>query len=181
MSINLTKVGVRTIHNSEAITSLRRKIAGVFRLSGFSEVDSTRLAVTVSEIGRRMLSANSTTTINVYLSGTDAIEGMALSFPDIQNVAAILHGCGYFDQVARNGDDQPASALALKNVRGRSAALDTLKLAQIKELLSRQSRAELTGELRTKNQELEVHQANLERTSKLSQANEQLAEAREKD
>lgn len=185
MSNNLTRVGDLTIHSVEAIASLRRRIAGAFRLSGFSEVDSTRVAVTVSEIGRRMLSANSNSAISVYLSGTDTIDGLALSFPDIQNVAAILHGCGYFDQLSRNGNEQPASVSALKNVRGRSVALDALKLAQIKDLLSRQSRAELTGELRTKNQELEVHQANLERTvaertSKLSQANEQLAEAREK-
>ncbi len=185
MSINLTRVGDLTVHSSEAITSLRRKVVGTCRLAGFSDVDATRLAVTVSEIGRLMLSANSTSAIGVYLNGTDAIDGLALSFPDIQNIVGILQGSNYFDHLSKSETEQSASVLALKNIRGRSAALNDLKLAQIKELLSRLSRAELTGELRTKNRELEAHQVNLERTvaertSRLSEANEQLADAREK-
>jgi signal transduction histidine kinase/CheY-like chemotaxis protein len=185
MSINLTRVGDLTVHSSEAITSLRRKVVGTSRLAGFSDVDATRLAVTVSEIGRLMLSANSTSAIGVYLNGKDAIDGLALSFPDIQNIAGILQGSNYFDHLSKSETEQSASVLALKNIRGRSVALNDLKLAQIKELLSRLSRAELTGELRTKNRELEAHQVNLERTvaertSRLSEANEQLADAREK-
>jgi len=185
MSNNLTRVGDLTVHSSEAITSLRRKVVGTFRLAGFSDVDATRLAVTVSEIGRLMLSANSTLAIGVYLKGTDAIDGLALSFPDIQNIVGILQGSNYFDHLSKSETEQSASVLALKNIRGRSVALNDLKLAQIKELLSRLSRAELTGELRTKNRELEAHQVNLERTvaertSRLSEANEQLADAREK-
>ncbi len=183
MSLNLTRIGDLTVDSSEDITSLRRKVLDACKLAGFSEVDATRLAITVSEIGRVMLSANSSATIGVYLSGTDAIDGLALSFPDIQNIADTISGSNYFDHISKSEIEVATFVLAFKNVRGRSVALNDTKLGQIKEILSRQSRVELTGELQTINQELEAHKLNLERTvaertSSLSKANEELAAAR---
>ncbi len=70
MSTKLTNVGTLAVLNGEAITGIRRKVAGISRLAGFSDVDATRLAVTVSEIGRRLLSAEADASILVYLSGT---------------------------------------------------------------------------------------------------------------
>ena len=99
MSIKLTKVGALAVRNGEAITGIRRKIAGTSRLAGFSDVDATRLAVTVSEIGRRLLSAEAGAAIGVYLNGTSAIEGLALSFPENEAVTGILRRTNYFDQL----------------------------------------------------------------------------------
>ncbi len=145
MSVNLTRVGDLTVHSSEGLTSLRRKVLDACKLAGFSEVDATRLAITVSEIGRVMLAANSSSAIGVYLSGTDAIGGLAMSFPDIQNIADTLKGSNYFDHISKSETEEPTFVLAFKNVRGRSVALNDTKLVQIKEILSRQSRVELTG------------------------------------
>ncbi len=80
MANTFTKIGTLAVRNGEAITAIRRKIAGTSRLAGFSDVDATRLAVTVSEIGRRLLSAEADAAIGVYLSGTSDNEGLELSF-----------------------------------------------------------------------------------------------------
>jgi len=185
MSTSLEKVGDLAVHSGEAITGLRRKILGVARLAGFSDVDATRLAVTVSEISRLLLSANSGEPIGVYLDGTNNIDGLALSFPDVQNIAEMLRGSNYFDHLSTSEIENSPTVLAHKNIRGKTVRLDEMKVAQIRELLTRLSRAELTGALRTKNQELEAHQVNLERTvaertSSLIEANEELGVAREK-
>ena len=185
MSIKLTKVGALVVHNGEAITGIRRKIAGISRLTGFSDVDAARIAVTVSEIGRRLLSAEVGAAIGVYVNGTSAIEGLALSFPENEAVAGILRRSNYFDQLTAIEEDGSESTLALKTLRQRGAALDDRKLLQIRELLSQLSRDELMGELRSKNEELGAHQVNLERTVaertvSLSEANEELEVARGK-
>ena len=164
MLINLTKVGTLVVRNGEAITGMRRKIDGASRLAGFSVVDANRLAVTVSEVGRRLLSAETDAVIGVYLNGTKAIDGLALSFPKNEVVADILRRSNYFDHLAQTEEDGSKWILALKYRRGITTALDEGKLRQFEELLSRLSREELMGELQTKNEELEAHRANLERT-----------------
>jgi signal transduction histidine kinase/CheY-like chemotaxis protein/HPt (histidine-containing phosphotransfer) domain-containing protein len=185
MSNNLVDVGELGVHSGEAIIALRRKMLGVGRIAGLGEVDATRLAITISEIGRLMLSSGSTGSIKVHLSGEKTIDGLALSFPEFKKTTKLLNECNYFDSLSRSETSQTVSILAVKNIRGQRIELDDLKLAQIKELLARLSRTELTGELRSKNQELEAHQINLERTvddrtSSLIEANEELASAREK-
>ena len=97
MSVTLTKVGALAVRNGEAITGIRRKVAGVSCLVGFSDVDASRLAATVSEIGRRLLSAEAGAVIGVYLNGSNPIEGLALSFPENEAVADILRRSHYFD------------------------------------------------------------------------------------
>ncbi len=164
MSVTLTKVGTLAVRNGEAITGIRRKVADASRLVGFSDVDASRLAATVSEIGHRLLSAEAGASIDVYLKGTNPIEGLALSFPEYEVVADILNRSHYFDHLAATEEDESKSLLALKNLRGKGAALDDQKLLQIEELLSRPSREELMGELQSTNEELEAHQVNLERT-----------------
>ncbi len=185
MPIKLSKVGALAVRNGDAITGIRSKIAGTSRLAGFSVVDAARLAAAVSEIGRRLLSAEAGAVIGVYLTGTSAIDALALSFPENEAVADILRRSSYFDQLVGTEKNGSKSILALKNLRGRGAALDDRKLLQIRELLSVLSREELMGELQSKNEELETHQVNLERkvaerTASLSKANEELKEAREK-
>ena len=184
MSVTLTKVGALGVCNGEAITDIRRKVAGASCLVGFSDVDASRLAATVSEIGRRLLSAEAGASIGVYLKGTNPIEGLALSFPESEAVTSILRRSHYFDHLTATEENGSKSILVVKNLRGRSAALDDQNLLKIEKLLSRQSREELMGELQSTNEELEAHQVNLERTvaertASLSEANEKLEEARE--
>ena len=163
MSAKLTKVGALAVRNGEAITGIRRKIAGTSRLAGFSDVDAARLAVTVSEIARLLLSAEAGAVIGVYLNGTSEIEGLALSFPQNDAVTGILRRSNYFDQLSAIEEDGSQSTLALKALRRRGTAFDDQTRKQIEELLSRPSRDELMGDLRSKNEELEAHQVNLER------------------
>ena len=164
MIINLNKVGALVVRNGEAITGIRRKIDGISRLAGFSVVDSNRLAVAVSEAGRRLLSAEPNAIIGVYLHGRKTIDGLALFFPRNKVVSDILSQSNYFDHITQTEEDGSKSILALKYSRGVRTALDKVKLRQCKELLSRLNREELMGELQTKNEELEAHRANLERT-----------------
>jgi signal transduction histidine kinase len=185
MSIKLTRIGTLAVRDGEAIPEIRRKIAGTSRLAGFSDVDATRLAATVSELGRHLLSGESGVTVEVFLYGTSLIEGLALSFPAIDAVADHLSRLNYFDQSQEIGQDQSASILVVKYLRGRSSAIEARVLIQFEELLSQMSREELMGALHAKNEELEAHKVNLERTvaertASLSDANKELEHAREK-
>jgi len=163
MSVKFTKVGALTVRNSEAITSVRRKIAGASRLVGFSDVDLGRLAATVSEISRRLLSTEAGATIGIYLKGTKPVEGLALSFPENEAVGKLLQRSHHFDHLSAIEDNGSKLILVVKDLRRRGAVLDDRKFLQIEELLSRPSREELMGELQSTNEELEAHQVNLER------------------
>jgi len=185
MLADLIEIGTLAVRGDEAITGIRRRVSGAGRLAGLSDVDAARLAATVSEIARRLPPGEAAAVIGVYVIGESAIEALAFSFLHSEAVFEILRRSTYFDKVTETEEGTPGSSLALKSLRGSGAAIDERKLLEIKELLSVLSREELMGELRSKNQELENHQANLERkvaerTVSLSRANADLEEAREK-
>ena len=144
------------MQNIASVRSVRRNIAEACRVIGLSDVDSTRIGLVVSELGRTMLSMMPGSSIGMLVEGDDRIERIVLTFPHHAQVEHLLSNLKYFDTVKIESAHNNQLLLASKNIPGKGRYCDDELIDALKEQLSQLTRTELVEELR-------VHQAHLRR------------------
>ena len=96
MKFERIDIGTLSVQNIESVRSMRKKIASVCAAVGFSDVDSTRIGLAMSELGRKILSIIPGSSVCVWVEGDDRIESILLTFPYHQQFEHLLSNLNYF-------------------------------------------------------------------------------------
>jgi two-component system sensor histidine kinase/response regulator len=150
----VTSLGLLSVSTSEGILEARRKIRRLAEELGFDAIASARLEAALSEIGR-FGCRNGGVEIGVALREFPR-SGLLLSFRFAGAAAAPPRVDRLFDECRLVREADGRWCLSALRFRPDGPSLGSERIDELREILSRPSRDELTARLREQNAELEA-------------------------
>ncbi|GAA4431067.1 PP2C family protein-serine/threonine phosphatase [Bremerella cremea] len=175
-----TQLGDIRLFDESAIVEVRRKILGLGAAFGFSSAMATRMATSLSDLVRQLLTHPVPGCLFVHVEEAHADLVLGLQFLTSKHTRLSTALYEIFDEVHQYASGEEAQEIVFrKQVTNFSGSLSSQFLDRQREAINMRSRAALLEELREKNQQLERYNAHLEelvreRTQELERTNERM-------
>ena len=154
----MIELGSVKISNGETLAHARVKIRHALRTLGFSDITVTRIETTLSEVLRVAVHAGQEATVRLCAGNRDMESGIAIEIEPVLEAMAGRLQSSVLRRIAPEGVPADSSLCLFRAFYDHTPQLDESLLQTIRDMLTHQTREELTEEISRKNEELSKSQ-----------------------